>query len=89
MDIRFPAFSLARWIQALSSYTSCTGLIWSRNVSAIKRAGNVCAVVRRNGRQKMFWTGIDRGRNQHGTVVDPRVFNKTTLLFYSGLLDIK
>ena len=33
-------------------------LIWSRNASAIKPAENISAALRKNGRQKPFWTGI-------------------------------
>ena len=32
------------------------------------------------GRQNPCWAGTDRGRNQHGRVVDPGVFNKTLIL---------
>lgn len=47
---RFLAFSLARGTQAMSSYTYCTVpmyLVWSRNVSAIKRADNVFAALQK------------------------------------------
>ena len=55
-------------------------LIWSRNAEAKKRAENIFAALRKNGRQKPFWIGIDRARNQHGRVLDPGVFNKTIIL---------
>ena len=38
--------------------------IWSRNASAIKRDENSFAALRKNGPQRPFWTGIDRGRNR-------------------------
>ena len=51
-------------------------------MSSLKQAKNIFAAVRKNGRQKLFWTGIDRGGNQcfSGRVVDPEVFNKTIIL---------
>ena len=39
-------------------------LIWSRKVSAKKRAEKIFAALRKNGRQKPFLTGIDKGRTQ-------------------------
>ena len=47
-----------------------------------KRAENIFAALRKNGRQKPFWTGIERGRDRRfsGRVVDPGVCDKTIIL---------
>ena len=50
--------------------------------AAKKQAENIFAAMRKNGQQKPFWTGIDRGRNRcfSGRVVDPGVLNRTILV---------
>ena len=96
MDIRFPAFFI-RLSDTGYQFIYLLYLIWSSNASAIKQAENIFAALRTNGRQKLFWTGLDRGRNQCFTqqqhpwehqrrvVIDPGVLDKTiTLLRLAG-----
>ena len=65
-------------------------LKWSRNASAVKRAENIFAALRKNGRQKQFWAGINRGRNGWFSrqYMEELLILEFLLkhLFYSGLL---
>ena len=63
--------------------------------ATLKRTENIFAALRKYGRQKPFWSGIGRGKNQCFTrQYYPWEHQKSLQflikqLFYSGLLDIK
>ena len=57
--------------------------MWSRKVSAKEQAENIFADLRKNGRQKPFWTRIDRNQclgRQYYLQEHHGVFNKTIIL---------
>jgi len=61
-DFQHIFFSLACWTQAsISSYcilASVPNIMVKERVSNIKQAENIFAALRKNRRQKLFWTGI-------------------------------
>ena len=60
-ELQISDFQHFNWLDGhrLSVYIYLLYQIWSRNASAKKQAENIFAALRKNGRQKPFWTGID------------------------------
>ena len=55
-ELRISNFQPSHWLAG--QRLSYSYLIWWTNVSAIKRAEIIFVALGKNGRQKLFWTGI-------------------------------